>query len=114
MVDVFLLRFTHLMYGSLQMETIRCKKCGYVREETDSAPDYECPKCGVVYAKVEARLKHQEEVRLQAEAQLQQKMLEEKESVEAQLRQIALAKKAKQEAEAARKKISIKTYRCHN
>lgn len=29
-----------------------CPKCGYTRRPTDTAPDYECPKCGVVYAKV--------------------------------------------------------------
>lgn len=34
----------------------RCLKCGYIRELTDTAPDYECPKCGAVYAKVEAAL----------------------------------------------------------
>lgn len=29
-----------------------CPKCAYERKATDTAPDYECPKCGVVYAKV--------------------------------------------------------------
>lgn len=28
-----------------------CPKCGYTRNETDTAPEYECPRCGVVYAK---------------------------------------------------------------
>lgn len=28
-----------------------CLKCGYIRKSTDASPDYECPKCGVVYAK---------------------------------------------------------------
>ena len=31
-----------------------CVKCGYVRLPSDTAPDYECPKCGVIYAKAEA------------------------------------------------------------
>ena len=31
-----------------------CIKCGYVRRDSDSAPDYACPACGVVYAKAEA------------------------------------------------------------
>ena len=31
-----------------------CLKCGYVRKDTDTAPEYECPKCGVVYAKAKA------------------------------------------------------------
>lgn len=30
----------------------QCPKCQYVRKETDAAPEYECPSCGVVYAKV--------------------------------------------------------------
>ncbi len=34
----------------------KCLKCGYVRMPTDTYPDYECPKCGAVYAKVEKRL----------------------------------------------------------
>lgn len=34
-------------------ETV-CGKCGYVRQEADVAPDYECPRCGVVYAKAAA------------------------------------------------------------
>lgn len=29
----------------------KCPKCGYVRKPEDQAPDYECPKCGVIYAK---------------------------------------------------------------
>lgn len=28
-----------------------CPKCGYVRQDDDAAPLYECPACGVVYAK---------------------------------------------------------------
>lgn len=28
-----------------------CPKCGYTRRPEDQAPDYECPKCGIVYAK---------------------------------------------------------------
>lgn len=28
-----------------------CPKCGYVRKTDDAAPDYECPQCGVIYAK---------------------------------------------------------------
>lgn len=33
-----------------------CVKCGYIRQATDTAPTYECPKCGVIYAKAEAAL----------------------------------------------------------
>jgi len=35
----------------------KCLKCGYERVPTDDAPDHSCPKCGAVYAKVEAKLK---------------------------------------------------------
>lgn len=28
-----------------------CPKCGYERQPSDTAPDYECPKCGVIYQK---------------------------------------------------------------
>jgi hypothetical protein len=33
-----------------------CKKCEYERKPDDTAPEYECPNCGAVYAKVEALL----------------------------------------------------------
>lgn len=28
-----------------------CPKCGYTRKQSDYAPDYECPACGIVYHK---------------------------------------------------------------
>lgn len=28
-----------------------CPKCHYTRQPDDTAPDYECPRCGLVYAK---------------------------------------------------------------
>lgn len=31
-----------------------CPKCNYTRRPEDTAPDYECPKCGVVYEKFNA------------------------------------------------------------
>lgn len=31
--------------------TTTCPKCAYVRQPTDAAPDYECPRCGIIYAK---------------------------------------------------------------
>ena len=33
---------------------ITCPKCEYVRKDIESVPDYECPNCGIVYAKYEA------------------------------------------------------------
>lgn len=32
-----------------------CPKCRYTRVPDDTAPDYECPKCGVIYAKAFAQ-----------------------------------------------------------
>ncbi len=32
--------------------TQACPNCNYQRKETDSAPDWQCPSCGVAYAKV--------------------------------------------------------------
>jgi hypothetical protein len=35
---------------------MQCPKCSYVRSEQDSiVPDWQCPKCGIVYAKFNAR-----------------------------------------------------------
>lgn len=33
---------------------MECPKCHYVRKCTDAAPDYECPKCGIIYAKFDS------------------------------------------------------------
>lgn len=30
---------------------MKCPKCAYERKPTDSSPDYECPSCGIIYAK---------------------------------------------------------------
>lgn len=35
--------------------SMTCPKCTYTRKPQDQAPEYECPKCGVIYAKAEAR-----------------------------------------------------------
>lgn len=32
-----------------------CPKCSYVRKPTDTAPDYACPSCGIVYAKYDQK-----------------------------------------------------------
>ena len=29
----------------------QCPKCGYVRNERDTAPSTECPRCGIVFSK---------------------------------------------------------------
>lgn len=33
------------------MNSVQCPKCAYVRTAADTAPIYECPKCGIVYEK---------------------------------------------------------------
>lgn len=33
---------------------MKCPKCGYARTEEERAPDWQCPSCGVAYAKVAA------------------------------------------------------------
>lgn len=38
-----------------------CAKCHYTRQPGDNAPDYECPKCGVVYAKAHPRSRRKPE-----------------------------------------------------
>lgn len=31
---------------------MQCPKCQYVRTPADTSPEWQCPSCGVVYAKV--------------------------------------------------------------
>jgi tRNA(Ile2) C34 agmatinyltransferase TiaS len=45
--------FRIVRYVSRNMSQ-ECPKCHYVRGATDAAPDYECPRCGIVYAKAGA------------------------------------------------------------
>lgn len=35
--------------------TVQCPQCSYTRQPTDTAPDYACPSCGIVYAKFDAK-----------------------------------------------------------
>lgn len=34
----------------------RCPRCRYERQRTDTAPDWQCPSCGVAYSKAEAAI----------------------------------------------------------
>jgi uncharacterized membrane protein/predicted RNA-binding Zn-ribbon protein involved in translation (DUF1610 family) len=43
-----------------------CKKCGHIRKRDDKGPDYACPSCGGVYAKVQAVVHQREEVAREA------------------------------------------------
>jgi len=83
-----------------------CKKCGYERLPTDIAPDYQCPKCGAVYAKVDAFLKRKAEEEKQKEAE------EEKRERELQIKREAEEQKKREQAKAraARERIITKTY----
>lgn len=45
-----------------------CCKCGYTRNDDDTAPDYECPKCGVIYLKAEAAIAQKNKVTAEKEA----------------------------------------------
>jgi glutaredoxin len=33
---------------------MRCPKCGYLRKAQEAAPEWQCPSCGVAYAKIAA------------------------------------------------------------
>ncbi|MCI5166299.1 MAG: hypothetical protein D3903_09430 [Candidatus Electrothrix sp. GM3_4] len=40
--------------GKIPLQTAKkCRKCGYIRKSTDTAPDWECPGCGIIYEKIE-------------------------------------------------------------
>lgn len=43
-----------------------CLKCGHVRKRDDTGPDYACPACGAVYAKVRAAVHEREEAAREA------------------------------------------------
>lgn len=36
----------------------KCPKCNYIRKPDDLSPDYECPRCGIIYAKFERMQKN--------------------------------------------------------
>jgi uncharacterized membrane protein len=43
----------------LQFNAKQCVKCGYKRQQSDLAPDWACPSCGVAYVKAEAAANEQ-------------------------------------------------------
>ncbi|MCG8428981.1 MAG: hypothetical protein MI754_16620 [Chromatiales bacterium] len=60
-----------------------CRKCGYERQETDIAPDYECPQCGVVYAKFKPqKAENNSQPAVEAKARPQQQPKPKKKRVE--------------------------------
>lgn len=44
--------------------TTTCPKCSYTRKPTDTAPNYECPSCGIIYAKFDAKADLENRLRL--------------------------------------------------
>lgn len=46
-----MINFVHDNLYEIRNAMNPCPKCGYVRTGNDNAPDYECPKCGIVYEK---------------------------------------------------------------
>ena len=51
----------------------QCPKCGYVRLSTDTAPDYECQKCGIIYKKYEAHLEAMRRLEVEKEESKREK-----------------------------------------
>lgn len=83
-----------------------CKLCGYTRSINDTAPEYECPKCGAIYAKVEAKLQREEQKKRQLAEQFEQ---ESKKKLESQ-RQTELKNQELEKLNRAKNKVLIKTY----
>lgn len=72
-----------------------CKSCNYQRQDSDLAPDYECPKCGIVYAKADKYIEKKAEKERSAQAKLEKK---------------EKAEQDKKRKEQARKQVITKSY----
>lgn len=70
---------------------MQCPKCGYERQAGETTPDYECPKCGVIYAKY-AEAERQRAV--QAEQAKAKAVQDEKNATIAQAKKAAAAQRA--------------------
>ena len=70
---------------------MKCPKCGYVRQVSDEAPDWQCPNCKVVYEKV---LQAQDEAKVKAEAEEARRQESERQSPS-----VALQKREQEEFE---------------
>ena len=94
-----------------------CPKCNYQRQSTDTAPDYECPKCGIVYAKYDPNyvrpLTPSEIARKkqQAAAELKQQREQEEAERQQQLAREAAELKQQREREAAERENRIASMR---
>lgn len=73
----------------------KCLKCGYERCPTDSAPEYECPQCGVIYAKVEAAMRGHKNFDNQLSNEEKLRAIKERSALEKQKRSAEDAKASK-------------------
>ena len=94
-----------------------CKSCNYQRQDSDIAPDYECPKCGIVYAKAEKYIERKAEKELkdiEAKKLKEQKIKDKQEKkdlvAKAKLDKKEKSEKEKKRIELARKKVITKGY----
>ncbi|WPD24353.1 MAG: hypothetical protein SD837_07270 [Candidatus Electrothrix scaldis] len=79
----------------------KCGKCGYIRKSADTAPDWECPECGIVYEKIEnvTQRKYKHPSRLKGSEQKKEnvvRMTPRSQSVSPYLRILGVIKKAKE------------------
>ena len=79
----------------------KCLKCGYERTSTESVPEYECPKCGAIYAKVELAMGQSTEANNNLSDEEKIRAIKERTAIDQQMRQ---AKYRKQEFNDKKKK----------
>lgn len=84
----------------------RCPKCAYERKPTDTAPDYECPACGVIYSKYDPSIAERRSAEIElkrSELAAQEEAKKKREIEKAQAKfareQARMAARAKAEAE---------------
>lgn len=53
---------------------VTCQRCGYNRQPSDDAPDWQCPACGIAYIKADAAKPTHQEIRVAAQRRLQEEM----------------------------------------
>lgn len=49
-----------------------CQRCGHIRQPSDDAPDWQCPACGIAYAKASAAKPTHLEIRAAARRRMQE------------------------------------------
>lgn len=75
-----------------------CPKCSYARQPDDTAPDYECPACGIVYDKYE-----QHHAAVEAKAAAARLLVAERERRKLEAEQRQAAETARKASEAAQR-----------